>query len=120
MRGFLFFENERLPDPEAYEVDIQDKQEEITTEAGTRQVIIVRKEICTVNVSFVLKSGWLKKMSAYRGITELHVKLYIPTEDRVVERIMQISDYKATLKTESENTSKTNGIWDVSFTLNEF
>lgn len=120
MREYLYFDSEKLPVPDSYQVGIDDVTQENETEAGTTQVIMVRRGKYTIDTSFTVTSKWLKKLTAYRNKDEINVKFYDPGKDGMETRIMRIKNYKPSMIKESENISRTNGIWEVGFTLEEF
>ena len=120
MHGYLYFNGQKLPDPDSYQVNIDDITQENETEAGTTQVIMVRREQYEIDVSFTVKSKWLKELSQYRNMDEINVRFYDPGKDGSETRIMRIRGYKPSLMKESENINRTNGIWEVGFTLEEF
>lgn len=120
MQEFLWINGTKVPEPDGYEVSIKDVKKENQTEAGTTQVIKIRKEVYTLTVSFTVKSGWLQKLSAFRNMDELNIKFYDMAAKETRERVMQINDFKANLKKEFNTVKRTAGVWEVSFTLDEF
>lgn len=86
------------------------------TEAGTTQRDVVRTGVVTISVSFSVSAAWLSKLSAYAKRDKIAVS-YFDTETLGIRQTeMYITGFKSKLK---KDTSY-NGLWTVSFTLNEF
>lgn len=115
---YLKFDGTALPLPDSYDLDLTDVEADSggETEAGTVQRDVVRTGVVTISVSFSVSAAWLKRLTAYSKQPKIAVQ-YFDTEDLALkETEMYITGYKAKLY---KDTSY-NGLWTVSFTLNEF
>lgn len=115
---YLTFENENLPLPDSYDLDLSDVESDSSgeTEAGTTQRDVVRTGVVSISVSFSVSSRWVSKLSAYAKKEKVIVRYFDTETLQQRQAEMYISGYSAKLK---KDTSY-NGLWIVSFTLNEF
>lgn len=92
-----------------------------TTEAGTDVVDVLRVDKLTVNAAFDVSSTWLGTFKGWANSTSaLTVKIYDAVTDAYVTRYMRIRNFSANLVENSDNTSGTIGLWNISFDLIEF
>lgn len=90
------------------------------TEAGTDQVVVVRYDKLSVSASFKCSSTWAGKFKRYSVQGRVHVSMYDLAREDYRQRIMRIRNFKASPVEGSHLTSGTNGLWEVSFDLEEF
>ena len=92
-----------------------------TTEAGTDVVDVLRVDKLTVSAAFDVSSTWLGTFKGWANSTSaLTVKIYDAVTDAYVTRYMRIRNFSANLVENSDNTSGTIGLWNISFDLIEF
>lgn len=92
-----------------------------TTEAGTDVVDILRTDKLTVNASFNVSSAWLATFKGWANSTSaLTVKIYDAVTDAYITRYMRIRNFTNNLVENSDRTSGTIGLWNVTFDLIEF
>jgi hypothetical protein len=115
---YLKCNGENLPLPTAYEVSLRAVEADTTgeTEAGTIQRDVIREGIVTIRASFSVSPAWLSKLTLYSKMDKLAVCYFDTGALETIETEMYIDDFKATL---AKDTSF-KGLWNVSFTLNEF
>jgi hypothetical protein len=93
----------------------------LTTEAGTDVIDVLRVDKLTVTASFDVSSSWLSTFKGWSNSTSaLAVKIYDPVTDAYVERSMRMRNFINNLVKDSDRTSGTVGLWNVSFDLIEF
>lgn len=90
------------------------------TEAGTDQVVVVRHDKLAVSASFKCTSLWAGKLKRYSLADSVQVGLYDLGHDGYRARRMRIRNFKASPAGRSHLNSGTNGLWEVSFDLEEF
>ena len=90
------------------------------TEAGTDQVSVTRYDKLTVSAQYRCHSAWLSQFKRWSKMDTLTVALYDPFTNRYLSRAMRMRNFKSTLIEYSEKVTDTNGVWDVSFSLEEF
>lgn len=115
---YLIFNNESLPLPLTYDVELTDVEADTSgeTEAGTLQRDLIRRGIVNISVSFQVSALWLKKLSSYKRLATLNVK-YLDTETlELREAEMYMESFSSSLKKDTSGK----GLWTVSFTLKEF
>jgi len=93
----------------------------LTTEAGTDVIDVLRVDKLTVTASFDVSSSWLSTFKGWSNSTSaLAVKIYDPVTDAYVERSMRMRNFINNLVKDSDRTSGTVGLWNVTFDLIEF
>lgn len=93
----------------------------LTTEAGTDVIDVLRVDKLTVTASFDVSSSWLSTFKGWSNSTSaLSVKIYDPVTDAYAERSMRMRNFIYNLVKDSDNTSGTCGLWNLTFDLIEF
>ncbi len=115
---YLNFDNENLPLPDSYEVELEDKEADSggETEAGTIQRDVVRAGVVEISVSFSVTPTWLVKLTEYKQQDSITVKYFDPETVDVKTTQMYVDGFKAKL----EKDTSYKGLWTVSFVLKEF
>ena len=115
---YLKFNNEYLPTPNNYDVEISDVESDSSgeTEAGTIQRDVIRMGVYKISVDFILSQKWLTKMTGYKILSSIEVAFIDPYTMNEKTSQMYIDSYKVSL---IKDTSY-KGLWSVSFALNEF
>ena len=90
------------------------------TEAGTDQVIVTRYDKLSVSASFQCSSTWAGKFKTYSKQDSITVSLYDIETHAYKNRSMRLRSFKAVPAQNSERNRGTDGLWTVSFTLEEF
>lgn len=77
---YLKFDNENLPLPTSYDLDLSDVEADSggETEAGTTQRDVIRAGVVTISVSFSVSAIWLSKLSAYARRIKSWLVILIP------------------------------------------
>lgn len=92
-----------------------------TTEAGTDVIDVLRVDKLSVNASFNVSSAWLATFKGWANSTSaLTVKIYDAVTDAYVTRYMRIRNFTNNLVENSDRTSGTIGLWNLTFDLIEF
>lgn len=114
---YLIFNNNNLPMPDSYSVDLADVEADTSgeTEAGTTQRDVVRSGVVTISVSFSVSPKWLKQLTAYSKYPKISVQYFDTETLDLKETEMFVTGFKAALKKDTSYK----GLWTVSFTLNE-
>lgn len=115
---YLKFNTENLPFPDSYDIDYGCIEADSSgeTEAGTTQRDVIRNGIVSISVSFSVTKEWLKKLSDYAKLDKIAVQ-YFDTSDLALKQTeMYIDGFKAKLVKDTSYK----GLWQVSFSLNEF
>ncbi len=90
------------------------------TEAGTDQVDVVRYGKLTVSCEYRCHSEWLRIFTDFSEHDSIQVTLYDAKLLTSTTKTMRIRDFKTKPIEFSENVQDTNGVWNVSFKLEEF
>lgn len=91
-----------------------------TSEAGTDITTVARYDKLAVSAEYRCHSPWLGKFKAWSKADTLTVQIYDPVTDKYMSRTMRMRNFKTSLIEFSEKVKDTQGIWNVSFTLEEF
>lgn len=111
-----------IPFPDTWEETPMKVSNEFETESGYRQKIIVRNSRMRIAASFKVSSRWLKKFEAWRDAAILTVSVYDAQTGAYKNRTMEISDdsFSYSLIQNSKRLANTEGLWRLSFELEEF
>lgn len=113
--------NTPIPVPIEWSENSSVVENAMTTEAGTDVIDVLRVDKLTVTASFNVSSSWLATFKGWANSTSaLAVKIYDPVTDAYVERSMRIRNFISNLVQNSDNTSGTIGLYNLTFDLIEF
>lgn len=116
----ILFNNTAIPWPDSWDEDYETIETVMETEAGTDQVAVIRSDKLSASASFSCSSLWAGKFKAWSLADAVQVSLYDPAARAYSARLMRIRGYKQKLVRYSEKTPYTQGLWTVSFDLEEF
>jgi hypothetical protein len=116
----IYFDDVKLFTPESWEESYTVVESTNQTEAGTDQVIVTRYDKLSVSASFPCSSRWAAIFAAFRDKDSITVKLYDLKSQDYKTRIMRMRNFKTGPEKNSEKTRGTNGLYTVSFDLEEF
>jgi hypothetical protein len=116
----IYFDETKLFTPESWEESYAVVESTNQTEAGTDQVIVTRYDKLSVSASFQCSSRWAATFAAFRDKDSIAVKLYDLKEQGYKTRTMRMRNFKTGPEKNSEKTKGTNGLYTVSFDLQEF
>ena len=114
--------NTAIPFPKTWSEDRARIATNFQTESGKRKSILVRNARKTWSGSWVVTSSWLKRFEDYRAENTLTLKVYDASTDAYKSHTVSISDesFRFELIEGSEMVGRTNGLYNVSFELEEF
>lgn len=116
----IYFDKTKLFTPESWDESYSVVESTNQTEAGTDQVIVTRYDKLSVSASFKCTSRWAAIFAGFRDKDSIAVRLYdLKTQDYKI-RTMRIRNFKTGPEKNSEKTKGTNGLYTVSFDLEEF
>lgn len=115
----------RINGVELFESNQWDEESEVIenkyeTEAGTDQVSVTRYDKLSVSAQFRCQSEWLGQFKRWSKMDSLTVDIYDAPSNGYISRTMRMRNFKNTLIEFSEKVKDTNGVWDVTFDLEEF
>lgn len=90
------------------------------TEAGTDQIDVVRYGKLSVSCQYRCHDEWLRIFTDFSERDSIEVSSYDTKQAMSTVKIMRIRDFKASPIEFSESVADTNGVWNVSFKLEEF
>lgn len=116
----VYFNERKIPTPEKWDEDYQVVENTNQTEAGTDQVVVIRYDKLMVSASFSCSSNWAAIFSGYRSRDSISVKMYdLKTQGYLIHK-MRMRNFKSSLVESSQRVIGTNGLYAISFDLEEF
>ena len=114
--------NTVIPFPENWEENPKKISNEFATEAGGRKKIEIRNKRLSVSASFTVSSRWLKQFELWRDASTLTVSIYDAETTAYKNYTMEILDdsFSYNLIKNSKRMRNTDGLWRLSFDLEEF
>lgn len=114
--------NEAIPFPDSWTENPKKITEQFETEDGHRKVLLIRSERLSASVSFTVSSRWLKKFKQWRDASTLTVQIYNAVTGSYSSKTMDIvpDSFEYQLVRHSEQMANTDGLWKLSFELEEF
>lgn len=120
----IMFDSTTMPSPSKWQETSKVVENVNTTEAGTDQVEVVRYDKLTIDVTYKIaeatSNGIVKTLKEFSKQDSIAVKKYDVITCAYETRYMRIRNFKAQLKSKSDMLTAVNGVWEVSFTLQEF
>ncbi len=113
--------NVAIPFPDRWSETPKKISNEFETESGGRQLIVVRNKRLEVSASFTVSSRWLKRFEAWRDANYVTVSVYDAGSNAYVSYNMDIvsESFRYELIRHSERMKNTNGLYKLSFELEE-
>ena len=114
--------NTAIPSPDSWEENPRKISNEFMMENGGRKKIGVRTTLMSISASFTVSSRWLKKFESWRDDETLTVSIYDALTNAYVNYTMEITDdsFSYNLIKNSKRLRNTEGLWRLSFELEEF
>ena len=114
--------NTAIPFPDSWEENPRRVSNEFMTEAGNRKKINIRNKLMSISASFTVSSRWLKKFETWRDASTLIVSIYDAQTTAYKDYTMEIMDdsFSYNLIKNTKRLSNTEGLWRLSFDLEEF
>lgn len=116
----IYFNAEELPFPSTWTENSEVVETINQTEAGTQQVEVVRYDRLSVSVGYVCTDTLAKKLKAFSKQNSINVSYYDIETDDYLMRVMRMRKFSANLRKGSADLLAVRGVWDISFTLEEF
>lgn len=90
------------------------------SEAGTDIVDVTRYDKLSISASYRCTDSWAKILKEFSKKDIIVVKRYDYLSNAYEERNMRIRSFKANMMHYSDRIVASNGIWEISFTLEEY
>ena len=116
----LYFDAEQMPQPSSWTESSEVVETISQTEAGTQQAEVVRYDRLVVSVGYVVTDDIARKLKQYSKHNSIVVKYYDIETDNYKQRTMRIRKFTANLHKDSYTLLYVRGVWDVTFSLEEF
>lgn len=115
-----YFDTWEVPPMKGWKIKSADVLSNYKTEAGTDEVNYTRKDKLTISASTVGFDYLLQKLYQFKNKDSFTLKMYNPINKRYQERIVRITSFGYDLKEKTDKISISNGIYSISFTVEEF
>lgn len=119
MQGILFNQT-AMPWPNSWVENPEKLKNTFTTEAGTEIDLIIRDERLSVSVAYVGLDGLLQTLMGFRDMGSFSLTRYNPRTKSSQVKTVRMTDFNYELVRKSGNLSGQNGVWKISFNLEEF
>ena len=114
------FNDEEIPFPDQWTEESSAVESVHVTEAGTDQLSVIRYDKLNITCAFNCSHRWASKFKAYSRKETISVSSYDLETSQYKSRNMRIRHLKADLVHDSNDVVGSNGLWIVSFILEEF
>lgn len=91
-----------------------------TTEAGTEIDLVIRASRLSISASYKCTDEWVKIFMQFRDMNSFTLKTYNVLTKTYKENTVRMTDFNYSLVPKSHDLAVTNGVWEVSFNLEEF
>ena len=115
-----FFDETQMLLPLTWDEQSEVIEEVNKTEAGTDVVDVSRYDKLKISASYRCTDEWAKTFKEFSKKNVIAVKRYDILSQEYETRNMRMRGFKATLKHYSDRIAFTNGVWEMSFTLEEY
>ena len=119
MQGILF-DNVSIPFPNSWVENTEKLKNTFTTEAGTEIDLIIRSKKLSVSFATTCLDDELKTYFQFRDKDSFVLTKYDPLTKASTTATVRITDFNYELVRKSSSLTATNGVWNVSFNLEEF
>lgn len=111
-----------IPFPTGWSVAPKRLANNYETEAGTRQVVVLRNARTTFSGSWTVSSRWLKKFLEFRALESFTLSVYDASTNAYADYTVSITDdsFSYDLIEGSKRVKNTEGLYRVSFDMEEF
>ena len=116
----IFFDDTEIMPWSKWEESSEVVENTYQTEAGTDQLQVVRYDKLNVSAEYRCQSEWLQRFAAFAEQDEINVKMYDAKLMDYKTRKMRMRNFKKNPIEFSDRLKDTNGVWNVSFDLEEF
>lgn len=116
----IYFNQTKMPWPKSWVENPQKLKNTFTTEAGTEIDLIVRAKKLVVSASTTCLSAELKTYFQFRDMNSFTLTKYNPLTETSETATVRMTDFNYELVAKSHKLSGQNGVWNVSYNLEEF
>lgn len=120
MLSRIKFDNTPILYPLTWQETPTTVKETFQTEAGTDEEIIIRRDKLSISCAFKCTDTWVRTFKSFYFKDEFELTQYDPFTNAEETRTVRMTDFSYSLVKDSYKLDVTNGIYDVSFTLEEF
>lgn len=117
----IYFDDVKIPMPQSGWSESSNVIENTEmSEGGTDMLDIIRMDKLSIAVSTSCFSDVAKIYEEFSKKPNITVKFYDIMNETYQERLMRMRSFSKTYRKDTDKIEATNGIWDISFTLEEF
>lgn len=117
----IYFDDVKIPMPQSGWSESSNVVENTEmSEGGTDMLDIIRMDKLSIAVSTSCFSDVAKIYEQFSKKPNITVKFYDIMNETYQERLMRMRSFSKTYRKDTDKIEATNGIWDISFTLEEF
>lgn len=118
----ILIESTSIPFPDSWEETAQKITTEFETENGHRKLVVVRSARMSFRGTFTVTNRWLKKFRTWRNMDAVGLSVYDAKTDAYKTYTVSFREdsFRYTLIKGSERMTLTDGLYNLSFELEEF
>lgn len=116
----ILLDNVTLPFPSGWAEKYETIETINQTEAGTDSIEVTRYDKLSVSVSTTCIQSLATSLAGLRDKDVIVMKTYDLKTNAYKERNVRMRNFKASLVKDSHRLAVTNGVWQISFDLEEF
>lgn len=116
----IYFNSTKMPWPNSWVENPQKLKNTFLTEAGTEVDLIIRQDRLSVSVAYVGLDDLLQTLISFRDLNSFTLLKYNPRTKTNESRTVRMTDFNYELVRKSSKLSGQNGVWNISFNLEEF
>lgn len=117
----IYFDDIKIPMPQSGWSETSNVVENTEmSEGGTDMLDIIRMDKLSIAVSTSCFSDVAKIYEEFSKKPNITVKFYDIMNETYQERLMRMRSFSKAYRKDTDKIEATNGIWDISFTLEEF
>lgn len=116
----LKFNNTEIPFPKSYSEDSQIIETVKQSEAGTDLVSVTRRNKLHASMTFKCLASWVATFATFEALDSFLFYRFNPRTGTYESRTVRMRNFKHSLENGSQDLTAVDGVWSVSFDLEEF
>lgn len=116
----IYFNQTEIPFPKSWVENPEKLKNTFTTEAGTEIDLIIRSKRLSISVATTCLDDMLTTFFQFRDMNSFTLTKYDPLTKSSEIATVRMTDFNYGLVKDSYKLTATNGVWNVSFNLEEF
>lgn len=117
----IMFDGAAVPFPSTWRQTKNKVTTSLQSEGGTDLIQAIRKDKLHIDASFrVVNDNWVKFFAQFDARDSFTLKQYSPLTSNYEERTVRLENFSYNHVRKSEKLTQVTGVWEISFSLEEF